>query len=226
MNKWFFLYIFHIIYINFKCLPFKQAIKLPIIVYKPKFLSLKGKIVINGPVSFGMIQLGFNRVPIFPDAGCMIQNSGTIFFNGKTRLGNDTKIVVGKTGTLSFGKNFNATCSSKIVCYNSISFDRNCLVGWDNWFIDYDFHSLKNVNLGGGKSKGYGTISVGHDVWFANSCRTYKNILIPSYTVISANTILYKTLNFEQYTMIGNGSQLCEKRKGVYHDFFDDKIDI
>lgn len=40
-------YIFQTIYFNFHHLPLKQAIFLPIILYKPQFVSTKGKIIID-----------------------------------------------------------------------------------------------------------------------------------------------------------------------------------
>lgn len=49
------------IYFNFHYLPFKQAMRLPIWLYKPHFLALKGKIIIlgggeNGYDTFGTLQ--------------------------------------------------------------------------------------------------------------------------------------------------------------------------
>lgn len=41
-------YIFQTVYFNFHHLPFKQAIFLPIILYKPQLVSIKGKIIIDG----------------------------------------------------------------------------------------------------------------------------------------------------------------------------------
>ena len=46
-NRWMFRSIASSIYFNFHYLPIKQAIKLPIILYKPKLLSCKGKIIIK-----------------------------------------------------------------------------------------------------------------------------------------------------------------------------------
>ncbi|WP_300502421.1 hypothetical protein [uncultured Duncaniella sp.] len=226
MNKWILFYLFHSIYFNFKYLPFKQAIKLPILLYKPRFLELSGKVIIKGPIKTGMIQIGFFRVPLYPDTGCMLQINGTICFNGRAKIGNDSKIVVSQTGTLTFGENFNATSSLKIVCYKDITFDKNNLVGWDNMFMDYDFHKLTSVNYSGGVSKGYGTIHIGHDSWFANGCRTYKNVQIPAYTTISANTILTKTPTNKEYCIIGSNATVDVKREGLYHDYSDDKISI
>ena len=41
-------YIFQTVYFNFHHLPFKQAIFLPLILYKPQLVSTKGKIIIDG----------------------------------------------------------------------------------------------------------------------------------------------------------------------------------
>ena len=47
------------LWFNFKYLPFKQAVKLPILLYKPTFLELKGSVVIESDsIRFGMIRLG------------------------------------------------------------------------------------------------------------------------------------------------------------------------
>lgn len=47
-EAWVLKYIIPTIYFNFHYLPFKQAVKLPILLYKPHFLNLKGKIIISG----------------------------------------------------------------------------------------------------------------------------------------------------------------------------------
>ena len=38
------------LYFNFKYLPFNQALKLPILLYKPYFKELKGKVVIDSNI--------------------------------------------------------------------------------------------------------------------------------------------------------------------------------
>lgn len=58
-------YIFQTVYFNFHHLPFKQAIFLPIILYKPQLVSIKGKIIIDGEAFPGMIKLGLHGVSIY-----------------------------------------------------------------------------------------------------------------------------------------------------------------
>lgn len=53
------LHVVKTIYINFRLLPFTQAIKLPILIYgKTKIFSLRGRCIIHAPIKFGMIQFG------------------------------------------------------------------------------------------------------------------------------------------------------------------------
>ena len=58
-TNWFNL--FATLWINFRSLPFSQAIRLPIWCYgRPRFLGLSGGMIIEGKVSCGMISI--NRV--------------------------------------------------------------------------------------------------------------------------------------------------------------------
>lgn len=65
-EKWIFRFLIQSIFFNFHYLPFRQAIKLPILLYKPKFISLKGRVIISAShVKTGMIILGKLNVPIY-----------------------------------------------------------------------------------------------------------------------------------------------------------------
>lgn len=142
-------YLPHSLYFNLKYFPFKTAVKLPILLYKPRFCGLKGSIIIEGKIRFGMITLGFNRVPIYPNSGIMWQNNGEVIFKGACKVGNASAISVRNGAKLIFGDNFNSTCQFRCTCGNKIEFGKNCLVGWDSLFSDIDWHVLKYVNGGG-----------------------------------------------------------------------------
>lgn len=222
-NHWkMIIYIFHTLYFNFKFLPFKQALKLPVILYKPKFMGLSGKIMIEGPVSPGMITMGFNRVPFYPNEGIKFDNSGIIIFKGACNIGNGSAISVGKKATLTFGSNFKATCSFKCISHNHIYFGSNCLIGWDCLFMDTDWHRLKYLD--NRYTKGYGSIKIGNDVWFANGCKIYKNTIVPNRTTLSANTILSEKLDIPENCIIGNFNEIKIRRQGLWHKMGDDKV--
>ena len=94
-NRWVLRSIIPTIYFNFHYLPFRQAIKLPIFLYKPHLKLMKGTITINGGATTGMIRLGKNQVSIYPNSGIMLELRGKIIFNGRCSIGNNSYITTG-----------------------------------------------------------------------------------------------------------------------------------
>lgn len=216
-------YIFHILYFNFKYLPFKQAIYLPIFLYKPRLLKTKGKVIINTVnIKPGMIRLGEYIVSLYPNSGIVWENhGGTVIFEGKCRIGNDSKLSIGSNGNLTFGNDFLSTAGLKLACYNLIQYRSSVRIGWDCLFMDTDFHKIKTIE--GKESKGYGTIDIGASNWFGNGTTVFKNTCTPDYTIIAAKIILNKKYNFPSYSLIG-GSPVQLLKSGVYRDVEDDSI--
>lgn len=59
------------IYINFRYLPFKQAVRFPILVsYWCKLMTLHGKIKIEAPIKTGMIMLGVGAYGLIDHSHC------------------------------------------------------------------------------------------------------------------------------------------------------------
>jgi acetyltransferase-like isoleucine patch superfamily enzyme len=223
-NKWILRNLVQTIYFNFRYLPLRQAVHLPILLYKPVRLAIGGKIFIKSPVRFGMITLGRFVVGIYPNSGFVMENSGVIEFNGSAQIGNDSSISVGRTGRLSFGDNFGATCGLRIACYHKIHFSDNVLVGWNNLFSDTDFYKLTRVNEG--CSKGYGSIEVGHDTWIANGCKIYKNVKLPPCSVVSSDTVIANYSCDEEYVLLGNNREVVVRKSGIFRDKDNDKVEF
>lgn len=96
------------LYFNFKYLPFNQALKLPILLYKPYFKELKGKVVIDSSnIYFGMIRMGFWSTLQYPNSGIAWENQGgTVVFKGNCMIGNAASISIGRKAYIEFGENF------------------------------------------------------------------------------------------------------------------------
>lgn len=120
------------IYFNFHYLPFRQAVKLPILLYKPKLLKLKGIVKIGGgKISTGMIRLGFPTVSLFPNSGITFENQGgSILFHGKCSIGNNSAISIGRKGFVEFGNDFKSTTSLRLTSYDKITFGDRVRLGW------------------------------------------------------------------------------------------------
>ena len=223
-NRWIIRAIFPSLIFNFKKLPFRQAWRIPILLYKPRILKCDGEFIINGTIKFGLIKLGVNSVSIYPNSGISLENRGKIIFNGSAYIGNASYISVGKSGILQLGNGVTATTSLKLVCYDSVNIYENVLLGWNCMICDTDFHKLKFVNSGG-EAKGHGEIIIGHDTWIANGCKLYKNTIIPSKCVVGADTILHSPVECEQYSLITTDTNIIIRATGLYLDRKDDKID-
>ena len=215
-------FIHYSLFFNFKFLPFKQAIKLPILLYKPKLSNNKGKYTIESPVSFGMIRLGFPTVSIYPNSGIILENKGNMIFQGKCRIGNNSAISIGERGWINIGNNFVANTTLKIVCYHKINISNDVLVGWDVLIMDTDFHSMKTITSNN-RSKGYGPIIIGNNIWIASYCNIYKNTEIPGWCTVSSNTIINKKVNAQPYSVIYNPISVETKYVARYRDN-DDKM--
>lgn len=213
------------VYFNFHYLPFKHAIKLPILLYKPKFFKLQGHIKIGGgKVKYGMIRLGFPTVSLYPNTGIMIENhGGTIIFDGKCSIGNNSYISIGKKGFVKFGDRFSATTTFKLASYNSITFGKYVCFGWDILVMDTDFHKL--TKLSGGYNKGHAPIEIGSNNWFGNGCRIMKRTKTPNYCVISSGTTLASEVKVPEYSIIGNNNKIITKAEGLWRNIDDDIIE-
>lgn len=122
-NRWALYSLPKSIWFNFKYLPFKQAIKLPILFYNPLFLECKGKVIIDSDdVHFGMIKLGLSVVSFYPKAGITFENHG---------------------GVLTIGNESGCSASLKLACYHCIDIEDGVRFGWNCSIIDTDFHRLK-----------------------------------------------------------------------------------
>lgn len=113
------------LYFNFRYLPWRQAIKLPIVLYKPHLLACKGKVRIepeDGYIRHGMIRMGFRRVSIYPNNGITWDNhGGTVIFRGNCILGNDSYVSFGPKSTVDIGYEFRSYARLKLASYHRMT---------------------------------------------------------------------------------------------------------
>ena len=218
---WTLRYIVHSIYFNFHYLPIRQAVKLPVLLYKPHLHELKGEFVIDTKfIRPGLIKLGFPRSYLYPNSGVVFENGGgKIVVRGSVDVGNASAISIGQKGTLILKQNMSATAAFKLVCYHKIEIGENALFGWDSLIMDTDLHSVIVVDENRkeiDRSKGYLPIIIGGDVWVGNGCLILKGSRISDHTVIAARTTLKRGDEFPPYSMVaGNPPRVV--KSNVFH---------
>lgn len=191
------------VYICFKYLPIKQAIKMPIFIYKPHNCRFKGRISIDAEkVTTGMIRIGFLTSAVYPNTGVSMNIDGQLVFKGKCYIGNDSYIVVGEQGHLVLGDHFKATCGLKLICMHDIELGRQTLLGWEVVVIDSNFHPLYDREKKEFK-KAYDKIRISDNNWFAMHCIIMPGVTTPEHCVFGARSTLTKGSVYESYCVHG-----------------------
>lgn len=204
---------------NFKYLPFHQAIKLPILLFKVKFKALQGQIKIDADnISFGMIKLGQKMNSLYENSNSRFiwENKGTVIFKGKCAVGHNSSLSIGKNGTLEFGDNFVAGTVLRIACYKKIIFGNNTRIAWEVSIIDTDFHATISV-ANGERSITCKEIIIGHNNWIGIRSLVLKGTKTPNFCVVGAGSLLNKVYDIPEYSLLtGNPAKLI--KTGIYRD--------
>lgn len=222
-NKYFLRSLIPSIFFNLKYLPFKQAVKLPILLYKPKFRCLKGSVEIDSEKIYsGMIKLGFMNTQTYPNTGITWSNKGKVKFRGKCLISNDSHVVVGRQGQLTFGNDFLSNAGLKLMCQCRVYFGDHTRIGWGVCFVDTNFHPLYDMEKKKFK-KAFGPIEIGEYNWFATQCYVMHSVKTPERCIFGARSVVTRGGQFESYCVHG-GSPLHVLSRNVMRDYDNDLI--
>lgn len=206
-----------------KYLPFRQAVKLPVLVYKPHFHRLGGKVIIDAPTVYtGMIRLGFNGGGPYPKSGISLKHEGELVFQGKCRIGNDSHIVCGKQGRIVFGPDFRATAGVKIVSMCGVTIGKEVRLGWGSIILDTNFHPLYDMEKQRFK-RAFGRVCIGDNNWFGLQCLIMPGVTTPERCIIGARTTVTRGGNYEPYCVHG-GSPVRVLSRNVMRIIGEDQI--
>ena len=211
------------LYFNFKYLPFRQAVKLPIYCHDVIMDDMRGGITIDSPnIRRGMISLGKWGVKIFHDKKFIWSNhGGGIIFRGKCQIGAGSALVINDKSHLIFGDNFKNAYGMKIVASRKIEFGKHVSIGWNVLIMDTNFHPLKN-KLTGLKSKGGAPITIGDYNWISTNSVILPGVTTPQNVIFALGSIVNKGINWDSFSLYG-GSPLHKLRDNIYRDYNDDR---
>lgn len=212
------------IFFNLYYLPFRQAIRVPIILYHPTFWTLAGKVIIDTPkICFGMIRLGLFNASVNNEKGFVWSNEGgTAIFHGRFAAGPGSVLKISQPGAiLEFGDGVNNTSGLKIDCNYHITIGDKVRLGWGVIMMDSSLHRLKNPD-GSWVGKGYDAIEIGENTWISTQCIVLKGTRFPSYSVAAFGSLLNKDYSKGEKGIYA-GRPAVFKRKG-YLDMADSQI--
>lgn len=198
------------IFINFKYLKFKDAIKLPILVSnRTKFLKLNGQIIINEPIKTGMIQIGLTGSGTHSYYPTILEINGKIVFENRVRIGGGCNIVtVNNSSILKFGDNVSITGGSTIISREYIELGKNTLISWDTQIMDTDFH---NIYIEDKLINDDEQIIIGEHVWIGSRCNILKGSRIGCNNIIASGSNITSNIKGENQIITGTPIKVLKK---------------
>lgn len=215
------------IYLNFTMLPFKQAIKLPIIVTKyTYFYSLSGKIHLTSPAKFGMIRMGyFGEDVITPkDARTLLQIEGEMNIAENVHFGCGVVIRIEPQATFEIETNVRISNRTKVICYDNISIGHDTRIAWECQIIDTTFHYMRNMETGS-VSTLTTPVRIGAHNWIGNRVNVMKGANLPDYTIVAAGSLCNKKYDFPEYSLIA-GAPAKLIKTGIYRCLDEEECEI
>lgn len=194
------------IYFNFHYLPFRQAIRLPILLYKPHFIRLKGSVKIeSNNIHLGMIQMGVLTNTCNPNNGITFDIDGNLIFKGSAIFANDSYIMIRDNGTISLGKRLDANC--KLKCCKRIDIGNDCVIAYGTMIMDSDWHALTDIVTGKLINK-TAPIEIGNFNFISFNCIVTKGVTTSDYATFTFGSLLNNKYIGEKYSLFGGNP--CE----------------
>ncbi len=205
------------VYFNFKYFKVKEAICFPVFVSGNTYLrETKGRIELpKEKLEPGMIRIGFGDVGIFDQkkSRTIWEVNGNVVFKGMAKIGHGSKIVVGKSGNLVFGKRFTISAESSLICFCKIEFGNDCLLSWDVLIMDTDFHRIYSYSLDNQINKDK-EILIGDKCWIGCRSLILKGAILAENTIVAANSCVgkHEIVNLNSNCIIGgNPSRILKE---------------
>ena len=214
-------------YLNFSMLPFRQAIRFPIIVSRyTHFYSLSGKIELLSEPKFGMIRMGyFGEDVITPrDARILLQIEGLLRISDNVHFGCGVVFRIEPNAMLEIETNVRISNRTKIICYDQVSIGHDTRIAWECQIIDTTFHYMRNM-ADNSVTTLTGPIRIGAHNWIGNRVNVMRGALLPDYTIVAAGSLCNKKYDFPEYSLIA-GSPAKLIKTGIYRCLDEEECEI
>ena len=195
--RYFHLNILSTLYLNFRAFSFRDAIKIPVLVFGKCFLEdvHRGCIKLSR-VEFDSLRLGGGRyTEIFGRSNLYksyFRFSGLWYVGKNVTIDQGCIVSVCEGATLDLGNNIHINRKTCIHVKEHITISNNTRVGWNCQILDSNFHYTV---LNGTISKMNAPVYIGHNVLLANGVSITKGTVLPNYSVVSSMSLVNRNLS-------------------------------
>lgn len=206
------------IWINFRYLKFKIAIRFPILIYGTCSIrcSSSGEIKFYCSPKRGIISIGKSDPVRSYNHSSYISIEGKLGLKGKVDIRRGIRMEIDSTAIITLGDNVFFSDDCTIISKKSITIGDGTVVGHNSQFIDTDFHYIINTQSRVIK-KNTKPIIIGENNWIGAWCVIKKGTQTPKGTILAGPYSMigkdYCKL-IEPYTLIA-GSPAKELVKNI-----------
>ena len=200
------------VYLNFKMLPFKQALCLPVLVgWRTEFRNIGGKIIFDEGLKLhpGVITLNIQNGPVATRHEHFIVNvTGIILVHGL-----EVHFFVGMTlwvkGCLELGGNNVFGSNSILVCTKNISVGYFMGCSWNCEIYDTNFHFFRDL-VSGKIIKRHGKVHIGNNTFIGNGSIIGKGTYLDDGCVVANFSLVNRSFKREGKNLLigGNPAQV------------------
>lgn len=193
-------------YINYILFKWKDAIKLPILIYGPcKIQDLTGHIKFEKKVKKGQLIIGISDFVRSYHSKSFINIRGNIVLGENITLRRGINLYVASTGTLKLEDDVYIGDNNTIIVHGKTSIGKATRVGNNTSFMDTDFHYIINTET---KSVRPNTskIEIGYNCWIGGNCIIKKNTRLPNGTIVAGPFSMISKNYYDkipEYSIIG-----------------------
>ena len=209
-------------YLNFTMLPFRDAIKLPIILSRyTYFYSLSGKIILNSPTKFGMVRVGFlgEDVVVPKNERSLLQVEGTLILGQNVKIGCGAIIRVEPHAKLKLNDNVRIGSKCRLIAYESIELGKNTGLSWECQVIDSNMHDIQNI-VSGESIQSNRKVIIGACNWIGTRTSIMKGTITPDFTIISATSLCNRSYtDIPEYSILAGSPAKVVKTGFKRSDF-------
>ena len=206
------------LWFNFRTMPFKVALKLPVFIYgKLDTYVLKGEVVFQDcEVKRGMVKMGQNKEFLGTVKGAsliVLYPNSKLIFTGNSEFSSNYLLRTGEGAELKIGKDTFFGSSVKLVCIKKIVIGHCSRIGFESQLIDSNFHytyNLEKKNV----SPREGEINIGDYNWIGNRTTISKGTSTNPFTIIANSSIVnrdYTTIEDEYVVLAGQPAKVLAK---------------
>lgn len=165
--------------VGFRYLPFKQALKLPILVGYGVHIHGKGNILLSGECRPALVRI---------EKKSNIKLNGCLEFQGRVHIKKGLACYIADQAQLIFGDQVSLQERNEINCIKKIAFGTGSLVSWGCIFLDSDFHPT--YSRGGVRINNDSPIIIGEHVWIGCHSLVLKGSSIGHNSVVGAGSVV------------------------------------